>query len=113
MKTVPNLPLVLSHQAQADYEDILSLTLRRWGKQQHDCYAALLHEALSSLRDNPALGHHSRHLPSQYRMLHVGRHLILYRFTESLVHVVRLVHDRMDVRRHVAEGEAVFDDEYR
>ena len=107
----PNIPLVLSHQAQVDYEDILSLTLHRWGERQHDRYAALLNDALLALRDNPALGHRSRQLPAQYRMLHVGRHLIVYRFTESLVYVVRLLHDRMDVRRRVAEGEASPDDE--
>jgi len=107
----PNIPLVLSHQAQVDYEDILSLTLQRWGEQQHDRYAALLHDTFLALRDNPALGHRSRQLPAQYRILHVGRHLIVYRFTESLVYVVRLLHDRMDIRRHVVEEDAFLDDE--
>ena len=44
-----NYPLVVSDQAQADYEDILSVTLRTWGEQQYDRYAALLNEALLAL----------------------------------------------------------------
>ena len=36
---------------------------------------------------------------------------IVYRFTESLVYVVRLLHDRMDIRRHVVEEDAFLDDE--
>jgi len=107
----PNAPLVLSHQAQADYEDILSVTLHTWGAQQHDRNAALLNDALLALQDNPSLGHRSRQLPARYRSLHVGRHLIVYRCTDGMVYVVRLLHDRMDVRRRVEEGEASLDDD--
>jgi alpha-ketoglutarate-dependent taurine dioxygenase len=46
----PNYPLVVSDQAQADYEDILSVTLRTWGEQQYDCYPALLNDALLALQ---------------------------------------------------------------
>lgn len=49
----PNYPLILSEQAQADYEDILAYTLRTWGAQQHAIYADFLDEALRSLQDNP------------------------------------------------------------
>jgi toxin ParE1/3/4 len=107
----PEHPLVLSHQAQADYEDILGVTLRTWGEQQYDRYAALLDDALLALQDNPSLGHRSRQLPARYRLLHAGRHLIVYRFTEGTVYVIRILHDRMDVRQHIAEGEESLDDE--
>lgn len=107
----PSYPLVLSDQAQADYEDILSVTLRTWGEQQYDRYAALLNDAFLALQDNPSLGHRSRQLPARYRSLHIGRHLIIYRFTEGMVSVVRILHDRMDVRRRMEEGEESLDDE--
>ena len=106
----PNYPLVLSHQAQADYEDILGVTLHTWGEQQYDRYAALLNDALLALQDNPSLGHRPRQLPARYRCLHVGRHLIVYRFTEGRVHIVRILHDRMDVRRRMEESEESFED---
>ena len=101
----PNYSLALSEQAQVDYEDILSVTLHRWGALQYDRYAALLNEALLALQDNPSLGHRSRQLPARYRLLHVGRHLIVYRFTAGTVYVVRILHDRMDVRQRIAESE--------
>ena len=107
----PNYPLVLSDQAQADYEDILSEMLRRWGEQQYDRYAALLNDAFLALQDNPSLGHRSRQLPARYRSLHVGRHLIIYRFTEGMVYVVRILHDRMDVRQRIEESEESLDDD--
>lgn len=106
----PEVTLLLSEQAQEDYEDILSQTLQRWGERQHDRYAALLNDALLALCDNPALGNRSRQLPARYRMLHVGRHLIVYRFTDNVIYVVRLLHERMDIRRHVT-GEETFSDE--
>ena len=107
----PNYPLVLSDRAQADYEDILSVTLRTWGEQQYDRYAALLNAAFLALQDNPSLGHRSRQLPARYRSLYVGRHLIVYRFTEGAVYVVRILHDRMDVRQRIEESEESLDDD--
>ena len=100
----PNHSLVLSTQAQADYEDILAQTLRTWGVRQHATYAALLDQALRSLQDNPHLGHRHRDLPERYRCLHVGRHLIVYRFTAGTVYVVRVLHDRMDIPRRAADS---------
>ena len=107
----PNYPLVVSDQAQADYEDILSVTLRTWGERQYDRYAALLNDAFLALQDNPSLGHRSRQLPARYRSLHVGRHLIIYRFAEGMVYVVRILHDHMDVCQRIEESEEPLDDE--
>jgi toxin ParE1/3/4 len=101
----PNYPLILSDLAQADYEDILAYTLRTWGARQHAIYADVLDEALRALQDDPQRGHHHRQLPERYRYVHVERHLIVYRFTQGTVYVVRLLHDRMDVPRHIEEAE--------
>ena len=79
--------------------------------QQYDRYAALLNEALLALQDNPSLGHRSRQLPTRYRPFHVGRHLLVYSFTEGLVYVVRILHDRMDVRQRIEESEESLDDD--
>jgi toxin ParE1/3/4 len=87
------------------------VTLRTWGEQQYDRYAALLNDALLALQDNPSLGHRSRQLPARYRPLYVGRHLIIYRFTEGTVYIVRVLHDHMDVRQRIEESEEPLDDE--
>ena len=101
----PDLLLVLAEQAQEDYEDILSATLQRWGERQQERYAALLHDAFLMLRQNPAIGYRSRQLPERYRLLPVGRHLVVYRATDTMIYVVRLLHERMDIRRHVLEED--------
>jgi plasmid stabilization system protein ParE len=48
---------------------------------------------------------------ARYRSLHVGRHLIIYRFTEGIVYVVRILHDRMDVRQRIEESEEPLDED--
>jgi toxin ParE1/3/4 len=101
----PDYPLILSALAQADYEDILAYTLRTWGARQHGIYADLLDEALRTLQQDPQRGQHHRQLPERYRYVHVGRHLIVYRFTRGEVYVVRLLHDRMNVPRQIEEAE--------
>jgi toxin ParE1/3/4 len=70
----------------------------------------LLNNALLALQDNPSLGHRSRQLPAQYRILHVGRHLIIYRFSEGMVYIIRILHDRMDIRQHLEETGESLDD---
>lgn len=105
----PDRTLVLSNQAQADYEDILSHTFQQWGEPQHDRYATLLNDAFLMLRQNPAVGHRSRQLPDPYRILPVGRHLLIYRVTETMLYVVRMLHERMDIRRHVTQEDRLAD----
>ena len=101
----PDYPLILSDLAQADYEDILAYTLRTWGARQHAIYADSLDEALRSLQEDPQRGQHHRQLPERYRYVHVERHLIVYRFTQGTVYVLRLLHDRMDVPRQIEEAD--------
>ena len=101
----PLRTLVLAEQAQEDDEDRLNQTLQRWGERQHDRYAAPLYDAFLVLVQQPAIGHHSRQLPTHYRLLPVGRHLVAYRFTDTMIYVVRIVHDRMDLCRHVTEED--------
>jgi len=101
----PDYPLILSDLAQADYEDILAYTLHTRGARQHAIYADLLDEALRSLQEDPQCGQHHQQLPERYRYVHVERHLIVYRFTQRTVHVLRILHDRMNVTRQIEEAD--------
>lgn len=97
----PEYNLILTEQAQLDYEDILLYTLQNWGEQQYSVYAALLDQALLTLQENSVIGYHPRQLPTSYKALHVSRHLIIYRVEDKTIIVLRVLHDKMDLSRHI------------
>ena len=106
---------ILDHAAQ-DIEAVLTVTWRSFGEVQYEAYRRLIHDALVEIATDPC-GARVRARPEiheQARTLHIGRigkparHFFLFRIAEdNVVEVARLLHDRMEIRRHVQES---FDD---
>ena len=97
----PELPLILSPQAEMDLTDVLQYTLETWGEAQMHAYGAVLDKALLTLKENPQIGHPRPELSAEHRTFPAGRHIIVYRVTDSAIYVSRILHERMDIRRHV------------
>jgi len=103
----------LSDTAEADYDDILRWTTRQFGTRQAAAYGALLAAALTRLERGPSIaGTRSRgEIGEGLLTLHLarrGRHLILFRVgseTERTIDVLRILHDAMDLARHVKQGD--------
>ncbi len=100
----------LGAEAVKDFARILTYTKDTFGPQQAQIYKQTLREALMMLGEGPNIpGSVGRDdiLPS-LRTLHVrrsgrrGRHFILYRAGQgNVIDVVRILHDAMDLARHV------------
>ena len=95
------LYLALSSEAQKDFTSILRYTGERWGHEQLLTYRAKLNDALLLLGQNPQLGHQSAELPDTHRLYFVGSHVIVYRTRQDATEVVRILHQRMSISRHV------------
>lgn len=94
-------PIVLSPRARRDFIDILRYTGETWGEQQLGVYRDKIDEALQQLGRNPSLGHHRSDLPDTHRAYLVGSHIIVYRDQDTRIAVVRILHQRMSLARHV------------
>lgn len=93
---------VLSPAAQADLEQIWDYTRGRWGVDQAEEYLRELQRAIERAAANPRMGRSCDEIRSGYRKLASGSHTLFYRITtEDVVDVVRILHQRMDVDRHV------------
>ena len=68
--------------AQVPNESVLSIVRRYWG---FDRLRPLQAEAIRA----------------GYYSIQVGRHLVFYTFTDTIVSVRRVLHDQMDVGRHL------------
>ena len=93
--------LKLSPAAQSDFTSILRYTGERWESAQLLAYRDKLHDALTRLGGNPGLGHSSADLPATHSLYFVGSHVIVYRMRAEVVEVVRILHQRMSVSRHM------------
>ena len=99
----------LSDSAEADYDDILHWTVRRFGVMQAGAYGELLAASLARLERGPAIaGARQRdEIGAGLSTLHVGRrgrHIILFRIgseSDRTIDVLRILHDAMDLARHV------------
>lgn len=102
----------LARQAEIDYFRILHASAERFGSGQADIYEGHLIAALTALEAGPELrGSVARaDIPSDLRTFHLARlgvsarHLICYRAREGgVIEVLRILHDAMDLPRHIPE----------
>ena len=100
----------LGAAAEVDFANILKWTTENFGARQSRVYRDTLVQAIGELANGPdVVGSRARdEIMAGLRTLHVarrsrrGRHLLMYRAApNSTVEIVRILHDRMDLRRHV------------
>lgn len=94
-------PLHLLRSALRDFDTIWTYTAKIWGVDQADTYLTALHNDMERLREYPELGpaHPSR--LAGFRKLPSGHHVIFYLVQDDCVEVVRVLHERMDVKRQL------------
>jgi toxin ParE1/3/4 len=101
----------LSAAAELDFANILDWTTDNFGVQQSQIYRGALVQTIKELAAGPdvvgskALDEIVRGL----RTLHIARrgrrgsHFLIYRATaERTIEIVRILHDKMDIQRHVS-----------
>ena len=106
----------LAEAAGQDYQAILRWTVEHFGRAQARTYAKTLSSALQDLSQGPSLtgvrlredigpGIHTLHVARHGRK---GRHFVVFRVApapdNSVIEVLRLLHDSMDLPRHMSEA---------
>ncbi len=92
------LNLRLSPQAVIDLEDIFAFTYKKWGIKQAEKYQDEVYASMMLISENPFLGAAYYYKKGNYRKLNVNRHLIFYNFTKVECLIVRILHERMDLK---------------
>lgn len=94
--------------------EILRWTARQFGRRQVSAYRATLNAAIDALAGGPDVhGSVQRdEIGPGLRTLHVarggrrGRHVLVYHTVgEWVIEVIRVLHDGMDIGRHVPPGD--------
>ena len=95
------MTVTLAPRARQDFIDILRYTGETWGQAQLLTYRNKIDDALQALSRDPQLGHRRDDLPSTHRAYLVGSHVIVHRVRSHDVAVVRILHQRMSLGKHV------------
>jgi len=98
------LPIQLRAAAREDLKYIGRYTQQKWGREQRNQYLALLDHSFHLLANDPHLGRSCDDIRLGYRKHEVGKHVVFYRLNNGYLEIVRILHGRMDVKRHIPEG---------
>ncbi len=91
----------LSRRARQDFIEILCYTGEQWGLMQLQAYRDKIDEALRAVGRSPEIGQCRDDIPATHRAYLVGAHAVVYRIDDQGVGVVRILHQRMSLRRHL------------
>lgn len=103
--------IVVSQRAQDDLADIAAWTAEKFGDRQAGMYVDAILETIDELLSNPARGKTRDEIGQGLRSLHMakpgrrGRHLLLYREDAAAVTILRILHDGMELSRHLPDAE--------
>ena len=93
--------LVLTEIARADLARIRRYSTRTWGRDQTAKYMDALRDTMKGLVLGTGVTRARDDLRPGIQMATSGRHSIFFEADDSRVLVVRVLHDRMDYRRHL------------
>jgi toxin ParE1/3/4 len=90
--------LLVTRGARANLNQVIAHSEHAWGVEQAANYQRAIEDAFERLLDHPELRVAREDIAAGARVLTVKHHRIIYRFTIAQVMVLRVLHERMDLR---------------
>lgn len=87
--------------AGRDLDAIAVYTKQQWGTGQARLYLAAMRASIASLANFPMRNPVYRSDGKEFRKLLSGHHLIFYLVIGETVQIIRILHERMDIDRHL------------
>jgi toxin ParE1/3/4 len=100
------LELKIKPEAENDLMKIFEYTAKNWGVNQAEKYQDELFAGMLLITKQEQLSKEYSYTQIAYRKLHVKRHLIFYRVEDETCLIVRILHDRMDTKKHLGQKES-------
>lgn len=96
--------IVYRPRAAEEIDAIADYTLAQYGMDQARAYLSDMRGQIEFAAEFPGIGGPTRGLPSDYRKLTTGQHRVIYRYSETEIIVVRVLHERQDVPDEIEEA---------
>lgn len=92
---------VFRKRASADLRSISAHSTREWGWPRAQIYLLEIQRVIEWLAAMPEAGASAELVRPGYRKHPAGVHIIYYRLTKDGIEIVRILHQRMDMGRHL------------
>lgn len=90
-----------ARRANADLEDIPDYTARTWGADQAKKYIREIRAQISGIANGDVIIQPLQVVRARMFKCRVNRHLVIFEQTEDEIRIVRILHEAMDVPRHL------------
>lgn len=87
-------------KARQDLKSIWLYTFKKYEEKQADKYYDELITGMATLQENPHIGVACDYIASGYRQYQINQHLVFYRVGVKKIHIVRVLHERMEFKKH-------------
>ena len=95
------LEIHATKKALEDLENIWIYSFINHGEKQANKYLKELDASLNKiLLKNPKIGIKCNHIRAGYRKYQINKHLIFYKLTTKRIYIIRILHKRMESKRH-------------
>ena len=95
------VPFIISEKAVSDLEEIWLYTVQRRSVEQADRYYNLIFDEINYICRNINTGKSMEHVRKGYLASKVKSHLIFFRVLNETVEIVRILHERMDIKNRL------------
>lgn len=94
---------IFSRIALNDLEDIWDYTARAWSVQQANKYYNEIIETVERICLNPSIGRSIQEVKKGHLRMNTKAHMIIYKTNAKNVHIDRILHQRMDIDKHLGQ----------
>jgi toxin ParE1/3/4 len=91
----------LRPRALADLENIWRYTTEQWSEEQAEIYHNKIVDSMAALATGRLRGRSAEDVRPGYLKYRIGSHFIFYRTAGYGIDVIRILHQQMDVDRHL------------
>lgn len=95
----------LTKEADNDLIDLYLYGFKIFGEAQAEKYYYELEDSIKLLSTTPLICRERTEFTPVVRIHHHGKHLIVYLIQSDNILIVRILHDSMDVQRHLKNSE--------
>ena len=91
----------LTPAAQADLDRIWEYTVAKWSEAQAEGYIRGIQTTCEGLISGATVSRSAESVRAGYRKTAVGSHVMFFKQSNDGVVIVRILHQRMDIERHL------------
>jgi len=90
-----------NEKSEQDLKEIYQYSYFQYGKTKADYYINDLKQCLNFLAENPLVARERHEFKQPVRIHHHAKHLVIYQQLAENILIIRLLHERVEIKKHL------------